>query len=194
MAKVSSTASPRLVGYARVSTADQSLDLQLDALKKAGCKPTKIFSDVISGSSTKREGLSKALDALHEGDILVVWKLDRLGRTVKGLIDFVSDLEGRGIQFRSITDSIDTSTPAGRFFFHTMASLAEMERDLLRERTRAGLEAARARGRVGGAPKRLTRGQVQMAKSAVDAGRSVREVADDLNVSHMTLYRALKNI
>jgi DNA invertase Pin-like site-specific DNA recombinase len=186
--------SARLVGYARVSTDAQSLNLQIDALVKAGCKPEKIYTDKVSGTAKNRPGLSLALEALHEGDILVVWKLDRLGRTVKGLVDFVAELHSKGIQFKSVTDSIDTSTPAGRFFFHTMASLAEMERDLLRERTQAGLAAARERGRVGGAPKVLNDGQIAMAKSAIEGGRSVRDVASDLKVSHMTLYRALKKL
>jgi DNA invertase Pin-like site-specific DNA recombinase len=136
------------IGYARVSTDDQSLDLQLDALKKAGCK--RIFTDKASAVSEDRSGLADAVSHLRSGDVLVVWKLDRLGRTVKGLVEFVGDLQGQGVQFRSLTDDIDTTTPAGRFFFHVMASLAQMERELMAERTRAGLEAARPRGRIGG--------------------------------------------
>ena len=137
------------IGYARVSTDEQSLDLQLDALKKAGCK--RVFTDKASATKADRPGLAGAISQFRSGDVLVIWKLDRLGRTVKGLVDFVADLQGRGVQFRSLTDGIDTTTPAGRFFFHVMASLAQMERELLAERTRAGLAAARRRGRIGAA-------------------------------------------
>ena len=128
-----------LIGYARVSTQDQNLDLQTEALTKVGCK--KIYNDKISGSRAERPGLTKALEMLREGDTLVVWKLDRLGRSVKNLVDLVGELHQQGIQFKSLTDAIDTGTPSGRFFFHVMASLAEMERELTVERTRAGLEA-----------------------------------------------------
>lgn len=134
-----------LIGYARVSTQDQNLELQLDALTKAGCQ--KVFEDTISGTRADRPGLGKALEMLREGDTLVVWKLDRLGRSVKQLVELVSDLHKQNVQFKSLTDSIDTSTPSGRFFFHVMASLAEMERDLIVERTRAGLDVARQLGR-----------------------------------------------
>ena len=130
-----------LIGYARVSTQDQNLELQRDALNKAGCK--KIFEDKISGARADRPGLVMALEILREEDTLVVWKLDRLGRSVKQLVGLVSNLHKQGVQFKSLTDSIDTSTPSGRFFFHVMASLAEMERELIVERTHAGLETAR---------------------------------------------------
>ena len=132
-----------LIGYARVSTQDQNLDLQTEALTKVGCK--KIYNDKISGSRAERPGLTKALEMLREGDTLVVWKLDRLARSVKNLVDLVGELHQQGIQFKSLTDAIDTGTPSGRFFFHVMASLAEMERELTVERTRAGLEVARLR-------------------------------------------------
>ena len=125
-----------LIGYARVSTQDQNLDLQTEALTKAGCE--KIFNDKISGSRAERPGLTKALEMLREGDTLVVWKLDRLGRSVKNLVDLVGELHQQGIQFKSLTDAIDTGTPSGRFFFHVMASLAEMERELTVERTAQG--------------------------------------------------------
>ncbi|WP_353846923.1 recombinase family protein [Pantoea sp.] len=123
-----------LIGYARVSTQDQNLELQREALSKAGCK--KVFEDKVSGTRADRPGLAKTLEMLREGDTLVVWKLDRLGRSVKQLVDLVGDLHKHGVQFRSLTDSIDTGTPSGRFFFHVMASLAEMERELTVERTR----------------------------------------------------------
>src|SRR5262249_21865470 len=136
-----------LIGDARVSTAEQSLDLQLDALK-AGCM--RVFTDKVSATKADHPGLAEAVSHLRGRDVLVIWKLDRLGRTVKGLVDFVADLHERKIQFRSLTDGIDTTTPAGRFFFHIMASLAQMERGLLAEPPRAGVAAGRGRGRGGG--------------------------------------------
>src|SRR5438477_7242237 len=143
-----------LIGYARVSTQDQTINLQKDALEKIGC--SKIFTDTISGATTERKGLDEALEFLREGDTLVVWKLDRLGRTLKHLIETVTDLSQRNISFKSLTESIDTTTSNGRLIFNIFASLAEFERDLIRERTKAGLQAARARGRVGGRPKAQT--------------------------------------
>ena len=175
------------IGYARVSTNEQSLDLQLDALKNAGCK--RVFIDQASGTQGDRAGLADALSHLRAGDVLIIWKLDRLGRTVKGLVDFVADLQGRGVQFRSLTDGIDTTTPAGRFFFHVMASLAQMERELLAERTHAGLAAARRRGRVGGRKRRMTLGKVESARTLLKGGMSPRDVARNLSVSIPTLYR-----
>jgi DNA invertase Pin-like site-specific DNA recombinase len=175
------------IGYARVSTDEQSLDLQLDALKKAECQ--RIFSDKASATKAARPGLAEALSHLRPGDVLVIWKLDRLGRTVKRLVDFVAELQGRGIQFRSLTDGIDTTTPAGRFFFHVMASLAQMERELLAERTRAGLAAARRRGRLGGRKRRMTPGKVESARKLLRDGMSPRDVAENLGVSIPTLYR-----
>ena len=175
------------IGYARVSTDEQSLDLQLDALKKAGCQ--RIFTDKASATKAARPGLAEALSHLRGGDVLVIWKLDRLGRTVKGLVDLVAELQGRRVQFRSLTDGIDTTTPAGRFFFHVMASLAQMERELLAERTRAGLAAARRRGRRGGRQRRMTPGKVQSARELLKSGMSPRDVAENLGVSIPTLYR-----
>jgi DNA invertase Pin-like site-specific DNA recombinase len=175
------------IGYARVSTDDQSLDLQLDALKKAGCK--RVFTDKASAAKGERVGLTGAISHLRSGDVLVIWKLDRLGRTVKGLVDFVADMQARGIQFRSLTDGIDTTTPAGRFFFHVMASLAQMERELMAERTRAGLDAARTRGRVGGRRRRMTPGKVESARNLLKGGMAPRDVAQNLGVSIPTLYR-----
>ena len=176
-----------LIGYARVSTQDQNLDLQVEALTKAGCE--KIFEDKISGSRTERLGLANLLGVLREGDTLVVWKLDRLGRSVKNLVDLVGDLHKRGVQFRSLTDSIDTGTPSGRFFFHVMASLAQMERELTIERTRAGLEVARQLGRKGGRKRQMTESKIESAKKLLASGKPPRDVAKDLGVSVPTLYR-----
>jgi DNA invertase Pin-like site-specific DNA recombinase len=176
-----------LIGYARVSTQDQNLDLQVEALTKADCK--KIFDDKISGSHTERPGLAKALEMLREGDTLVVWKLDRLGRSVKNLVDLVGELHKQGIQFKSLTDAIDTGTPSGRFFFHVMASLAEMERELTVERTRAGLEVARQLGRKGGRSRKMTDSKIESAKKLLANGVPPRDVAKNLGVSVPTLYR-----
>ncbi len=176
-----------LIGYARVSTQDQNLALQLEALNKAGCH--RVFEDKISGSRSERPGLTQTLEMLRAGDILVVWKLDRLGRSVKGLVDLVAKLHEQGIHFKSLTDSIDTSTSSGRFFFHVMASLAEMERELTAERTRAGLQIARQLGRVGGRKRKMTESKIESAKKLMASGVPPRDVADNLNVSIPTLYR-----
>jgi len=175
------------IGYARVSTTDQNLSLQKDALLKADCE--KIYEDEISGTREHRPGLSKALELLREGDTLIVWKLDRLGRSVKNLIALISDLNVKGIHFKSITDSIDTSTPSGRFFFHVMASLAEMERELIVERTKAGLEAAKKLGRKGGRKRVMTESKVNSAKKLLASGVLPKDVANNLGVSLATLYR-----
>ncbi|MGA0586501.1 recombinase family protein [Dyella sp. KRB-257] len=176
-----------LIGYARVSTQDQNLDLQIEALRKAGCK--KVFEDKLSGSRADRPGLAKALEMLREGDTLVIWKLDRLGRSVKHLVDLVGELHAREVQFRSLTDAIDTSTPSGRFFFHVMASLAEMERELTVERTRAGLEVARQLGRTGGRKRQMTESKIRSARKLLAEGIPPRDVARNLGVSVPTLYR-----
>lgn len=178
-----------LIGYARVSTQDQNLDLQIDALRQAGCE--KIYEDKISGSKVDRSGLNKAMELLRAGDTLVVWKLDRLGRSVKHLVDFVGALAAQEINFKSLTDAIDTGTPAGRFFFHVMASLAQMERELTIERTRAGLAIAKKAGRTGGRPRQLTASKVESARQLLAGGRAPRDVAKDLGVSVATLYRWL---
>ncbi len=175
------------IGYARVSTDDQSLDLQLDALKKAGCK--RIFTDKVSTTKAHHPGLTDAVSHLRNRDVLVIWKLDRLERSVKRLVNFVADLQERDVQFRSLTDGIDTTTPSGRFFFHVMASLAQMERELLAERTRAGLAAARRRGRVGGRKRLMTPGKVEAARKLLKGGMAPRDVALNLGVSIPTLYR-----
>lgn len=176
-----------LIGYARVSTHDQHLELQIEALNKAGC--SKIFDDKISGSRAERPGLTKALEHLREGDSLVVWKLDRLGRSVKHLVDLVTELHKRNVHFHSLTDAINTGTPSGRFFFHVMASLAEMERELTVERTRAGLEVARKLGRVGGRKRQMTDSKIESAKKLLSNGVPPRDVAHNLGVSVPTLYR-----
>jgi DNA invertase Pin-like site-specific DNA recombinase len=176
-----------LIGYARVSTQDQNLELWIEALQKAGCQ--KILEDKVSGSRAERPGLSKALETVREGDTLVVWKLDRLGRSVKNLVDLVGELQKQGVQFKSLTDSIDTGTASGRFFFHVMASLAEMERELTIERTRAGLEVARQLGRVGGRKRQMTDSKIKSAKKLLASGVPPRDVAANLGVSVPTLYR-----
>ena len=178
-----------LVGYARVSTDEQNLDLQLDALKLAGCQ--QLFTDKITGTAKTKEGLLEAIKYLRAGDTLVVWKLDRLGRTVKGLVELVEGFQTRGVQFKSITDSIDTSTAAGRFFFHVMAALAEMERELIKERTKAGLTAARARGRMGGRKPKMDVSKINSAKRLLTSGMTGKDVAQNLGVSRATLYRAI---
>ncbi|WP_369021749.1 recombinase family protein [Paenarthrobacter ureafaciens] len=175
------------IGYARVSTRDQNLDLQLDALRAAGCDP--IYDDTLSGSRSQRPGLTRALDQLRDGDTLVVWKLDRLGRSVKDLLDFAGGLNDRGIGFVSLTDSIDTTTASGRFFFNVMASLAQMERELMIERTQAGLQAAREQGRVGGRKRVMTDAKIRAARKLLSQGTPPKEVAASLGVSVPTLYR-----
>jgi DNA invertase Pin-like site-specific DNA recombinase len=177
------------IGYARVSTEDQNLTLQLDALKKAECD--QVFQDQMSGTRADRPGLKDALSHLRPGDTFVVWKLDRLGRGMKALVDLVTELEGRKVNFQSLTDKIDTSTPAQRFFFHIMASLAQMERELIVERTRAGLAAARRQGRVGGRKRQMTESKMVAARQLLEAGTPPRDVAKNLGVSVPTLYRWL---
>jgi DNA invertase Pin-like site-specific DNA recombinase len=176
-----------LIGYARVSTTDQKLTLQKDALLKAGCE--RIYEDELSGTKDNRPGLLKALEQLREGDTLIVWKLDRLGRSVKSLIELVSELNSKNIHFKSVTDSIDTSTPSGRFFFNVMASLAQMERELIVERTKAGLLAAKKQGRIGGRKRVMSDSKLASAKKLLEAGALPRDVAKDLGVSLATLYR-----
>lgn len=178
-----------IIGYARVSTTDQNLSLQREALEKSGCE--KIYEDEISGTRANRPGLDKALEMLREGDTLIVWKLDRLGRSVKNLITLVSDLNAKGIHFQSLTDSIDTSTPSGRFFFHVITSLAEMERELIVERTKAGLEAANKLGRKGGRKRKMTDRKLNAAKKLLESGILPKDVANNLGVSLATLYRWL---
>ncbi|WP_374471200.1 recombinase family protein [Phenylobacterium sp.] len=178
------------IGYARVSSADQRLDLQMDALTRAGCE--RLFTDHASGGRADRPGLLAAQSHLRRGDTLVVWKLDRLGRSVRQLVELVATLEADGVHFASITDGIDTATPAGRFFFHVMAALAEMERDLIRERTTAGLRAAKARGRLGGRRPKLTAQQLAHARKLLaDPDTTGAEVAETFGVARSTLYRSI---
>ena len=179
------------IGYARVSTQEQNLDLQKDALDKAGCK--KIFVDEISGTVAKREGLEKAKEVLRQGDVLIVWRLDRLGRSIRDLIDWVNHLEEEGIGFKSLQESIDTSTSSGKLIFHIFAALAEFERNLIRERTNAGLAAARARGRLGGRKKSLT---AKERKRAVEMyqrkNQTVIQICEMMNITKPTLYAYIR--
>lgn len=179
-----------LIGYARVSTQDQNPSLQTDALKTAGCD--KIFIEKASGAQRDRPELKAALDFLRQGDTLVVWKLDRLARSLKQLIETIETLDQRGIGFKSLTESIDTTTSGGRLVFHIFGALAEFERTIIRERTRAGLESARSRGKRGGRPKGLTEQDIQVAKAMLaDSKITVEEVARRLKVAPSTLYRHL---
>lgn len=176
-----------LIGYVRVSTNDQNTALQRNALESAGCE--LIFEDKISGKVSDRPGLKKVLRTLSEGDTLVVWKLDRLGRSMRHLVGLVEELREKGVNFRSLTDSIDTSTPMGRFFFHVMGALAEMERELIVERTLAGLAVARAEGRIGGRrPKFSDDGWAQMGR-LIKGGMDRKQVAIIFDVGVSTLYK-----
>ena len=180
-----------LIGYARVSTSDQTLDLQKDALEKAGCG--RIFTDTASGAKAERVGLDEAMSHLREGDTLVVWRLDRLGRSLRHLIETITALASRGIGFKSITESIDTTTSGGKLIFHIFGALAEFERDIIRERTQAGLNAARARGRKGGRPKSLTGRKIEMARQLYNSRmHTIDELCKTLNISRATLYRYIK--
>jgi len=176
-----------LIGYARISQDTQSIDLQIDALTAAGC--AKLFTDTMSGSRNDRPGLKQAMEFSRSGDTICVWRLDRLGRSLSHLIQLMQDLEHRGVGFRSLAEAIDTTTPGGRLTYNLFASLAEFERCVLRERTRAGLQAARQRGRLGGRPKSLTAEKFDAAKRLLQAGASVRDGAAALAVSAPTIYR-----
>jgi len=179
------------IGYARVSTQEQTLNLQQDALHKAGCD--RIFTDIASGAKTERIGLEEALNYVRKGDTLVVWRLDRLGRSLPHLIATMTDLEERGIGFKSLTENIDTTTSGGKLIFHIFGALAEFERNLIRERTTAGLMAARARGRRGGRPHVLTERQRSIAQALYsDKQHSIAEICQTLKVSKATLYRYIQ--
>jgi DNA invertase Pin-like site-specific DNA recombinase len=180
-----------LIGYARVSTHEQTLNLQRDALTTAGC--TKIFTDTASGAKTERKGLEEALTYVRKGDTLVVWRLDRLGRSLPHLIAAMTNLEGQEIGFKSLTENIDTTTNGGKLIFHIFGALAEFERNLIRERTNAGLIAARARGRRGGRPKALNAKQLSIAQSLYDDTKnSIAEICRTLKISKPTLYRSIE--
>lgn len=175
-------------GYARVSTLDQNEALQLDALQEAGCDD--VFTDHASGKLASRPALDEMLARLRPGDTVVIWKLDRLGRSLRHLLEVVAHLEDRGVALRVLTEQIDTSTPGGKLVFHVFGALAEFERDLIRERTQAGLAAARARGRTGGRPTVLTPEKLRAAESMRTAGEPVSDIARALGVSRATVYRA----
>jgi DNA invertase Pin-like site-specific DNA recombinase len=180
---------PILIGYARVSTADQNLDLQVDALRQHGCE--RIFSDRTSGARADRPGMREALDFAREGDVLVVWKLDRLSRSLGHLVETVQSLEQRGIGFRSLTEVLDTNRPEASAIFPIFAALCSVERSLARERTMAGLQAARRRGRVGGRPRLFTAEKKRAAARLLANGTAPRDVANVLGISVPTLYRGL---
>ncbi len=181
-----------LLGYARVSTNDQDAALQTRALSEAGC--FRIFTDVMSGAAEHRPELDKLKDQLRPGDTLVVWRLDRLGRSLRHLIDSMNELEKQEVGFRSLTESIDTTSAGGRLIFHVFGALAEFERELIQERTQAGLAAARARGRHGGRPPLLTDDQLKTAKQMYERqDMTVAQIGEVLGVSRTTIYRALKS-
>lgn len=180
-----------LIGYARVSTWDQSTDLQIEALKAAGC--TKIFEETASGTKTDRPEFLKTLEYLRPGDTLVAWRLDRIGRSLSHLVQTIADLEKQGIGFKSVHESIDTTTSTGKLIFHIFAALAEFERNLIVDRTKAGLEAAKARGSKPGRKPALTDAQIISARAMKAADQSVTTIATTLNVSRATVYRALSD-
>jgi DNA invertase Pin-like site-specific DNA recombinase len=180
-----------LIGYARVSTQDQTLALQQDALEKAGCE--KIYTDTASGAKAERKGLEEALSFARKGDTLVVWRLDRLGRSLQHLIETIKDLDKRKVGFKSITENIDTTTSGGKLVFHIFGALAEFERDIIRGRTNAGLQAARERGKRGGRPKALTPKKLEMLQSLyADKSNSIEDICKTFNISRKTFYRYAK--
>jgi len=178
------------IGYARISTVDQNLELQTDALEKTGCE--KIFTDQASGSRDDRRGLIDAIEFCRKGDSLVVWKLDRLGRSLKHLIETINLLHEKKVGFVSLQESIDTTTPGSKLIFHVFGALAEFERELIRERTNAGIASARSRGRLGGRPKAISAKQLRIAQTMLkDPKTAIKEVCETLHVSKTTLYRYL---
>jgi DNA invertase Pin-like site-specific DNA recombinase len=179
------------VGYVRVSTEDQQLDLQLDAMQEVKCE--KVFQDVMSGAKTDRPGLKEALNYVREGDILVVWKLDRLGRSLPHLIEVITQLDARGVGFICLTQNLDTTTPGGRLIFHIFGAIAQFERELIRERTMAGLQSARARGRFGGRPRLLSAAKIKLLRSMhADPSNSVTHICEVLGIARATFYAYLK--
>ena len=184
-----------IYGYARVSTQEQQLDSQLDDLQRIGCQ--KIFQEKVSGAKSDRPELKKLLQVLKKGDSVVVWKLDRLGRSVKDLINITNSWKENGVVFISIKDAIDTSTPTGRFFFNIMASLTELEREMIRERTTAGLKAAKARGRLGGRPAGLSdeaKVKALGVKRMYDGGASLIEIMNKYKITKPTIYKYIRTI
>ncbi len=175
------------IGYMRVSTDSQTTDLQEDCLKADGCE--RIFSDTMSGASTDRPGLDEALRFLRQGDVLVTWRLDRLGRSLPHLISLVTELEQRGVALRSLTEQIDTASPGGRLVFHVFGALAQFEREVIRQRVNAGLAAARQRGRVGGRPKVVTDSKAEAIKAMVRQGSSASDICKALGISRATFFR-----
>jgi DNA invertase Pin-like site-specific DNA recombinase len=180
------------IGYARVSTQDQSFDLQIDALLGAGCERRWIFTEIASGAKTARPELEKAISHLRAGDMLVVWKLDRLGRSLPHLIEIIQNLERNGIGFRSLNESFDTTTSGGKLIFNIFGAIAEFERNLIRERTQAGLKAARARGRKGGRPKVISEAKIRRARELhKNSELTIKEICKTLGISPATFYRYL---
>jgi DNA invertase Pin-like site-specific DNA recombinase len=180
-----------LIGYARVSTQEQNLDFQIDALEKAGCE--RIITDEISGKTTDRQGLSAIKEIMRRGDTIVVWRLDRLGRSLKHLLEFVADLETKEINFKSLQETIDTTSSTGKLIFHIFGALAEFERNLIRERSKAGLTAARARGRTGGRPKKLDVDKIKLVVSLYNERKqTVKEICKLMGISRTVLYRYIR--
>lgn len=179
------------IGYARISTSEQSTDLQRDALLGAGC--TRIFSDEMSGARADRPGLRQAHDYAREGDTLVVWRLDRVGRSVAHLIEVVAELERRGVALQSLTEQIDTSSPSGKLVFNVFSAIAEFERNLIRERVTAGLEAARKRGRIGGRPKAVDAAKARSIRAMKSQGLTTSEILESAQISRATLFRFYKD-
>lgn len=179
------------IGYMRKSSTDQKLDLQEDELKKAGCE--RIFQDIASGAKSDRKGLKEAIEFARSGDVIVCWKLDRVGRSLRDLIETINTLKDRGIGFRCLTQQLDTTTPSGMLIFHVFGAMAEFERSLIRERTQAGLQAARARGRLGGRPKSVNETRIASAATLYKDGKmSIKQICQTLKISRATFYRDLK--
>jgi DNA invertase Pin-like site-specific DNA recombinase len=179
------------IGYARVSTADQNLDLQIDALKKAGCE--QIIKDEISGSLSQRPGLQELNKILRKGDEVIVWRLDRLGRSLKNLIALINEFQEKGVSFHSLCEAINTNSSTGKLIFHIFGALSEFERNLILERTKAGIEAARARGRQGGRPKKLDKAKRKLAIDLYEGKKhSLNQICEALGISKPTLYKYIK--